>query len=414
MSSYTNRKGESVEVSPEHLDVALSIYEELSNLSPSKRVSWARHKRMMLEEGFDDSESSEYYRQMIKHERKRRGTLPTKETFADIVVSNKISAVKSAIGEIKEAQLESQADFNKLNRMKKEWTKDIIFVESLERELKKVDWESLSTTEYKPLATDDVPKKYMIACLSDLHYGARVNVEGYTYNTHVFAELLDIYLDKILHECEKNNVEDVYVIGLGDYIEHITMRMTQGFDAELNYSEQVVQVTEHIIRFLSSLSQFVNVEYSAILGNHDRFEGNKNDSIYGDGAVILSNKIIDTFVKYSDSNITFTETEPYHHIVSVSGRNFLFVHGDKTAISRKGILGEQSSLYGVIFDALFAGHIHHFTMREVGDDKYITTFGSFKGSDEYSLKTIGSNTSRSQGIILVDQDGSYEIKQIKL
>lgn len=414
MSSYQNRKGESVEVSPEHLDNALKIYEELSSLSPSKRVSWARHKKMMQDDGFDDSESSENYRQMVKFERKRRGSLPNKEKFANIVADGKIESIKKAIGEIKEAQIESQIDFNNLNKLKKVWTKDIILIESLEKELKNIDWSSLVNTEYTPFSIDDEKKKYMIVCLSDLHYGATVDIEGYIYDTDVFKDLLDIYLDKVLYECKKNNVEDVYVMGLGDYIEHITMRMAQGFNSELNYSEQVSQVTEHIIFFLTSLSKYVNVEYSAILGNHDRFEGNKNNSVYGDGAVILSNKIIETFVKYSNSNITYTEAEPYHHIISVNGRNFLFVHGDKTAISRKGILAEQSMVYGVMFDALFAGHIHHYTNREVGDDKYVVTFGSFKGSDEYSLKTIGSNTSRSQGIILIDEYGEYEIKQIKL
>ncbi len=54
------------------------------------------------------------------------------------------------------------------------------------------------------------------------------------------------------------------------------------------------------------------------------------------------------------------------------------------------------------------------TMREVGEDRYIITFGSIKGSDEYSLKTLGVTSSRSQGLILVDEDGEFEIKKIKL
>lgn len=414
MTSYKNREGVTVEVDTEHLSNSLRVYDELSKLSPSGRVSWARHKRMMEEDGFDDSDSSENYRQMIKAERKRQGVLPSREEIISLETSNKLDSVKNAIGEIKFAQMESKSDFSKLGKMKREWTKDILFLESLESELKTVDWESLATLDYTPVSNDSEPKNYMIVCLSDLHYGARVDVEGYKYNSAIFNQLMDKYLSKVILECKKNNVEDVYVVGLGDYVEHITMRMAQAFDVEMTYSEQVIQVTESIISFLTTLSRYVNVEYSAILGNHDRFEGNKNNSVYADGAVILSNEIISTFTKFADTNITFTKTDPYHHIISVSGRKFLFVHGDKTPVGRKTILAEQSLLHDTNFDALFAGHIHHYTQKEVGDDKYVVTFGSFKGSDEYSLKTIGSNTSRSQGIILVSEDGEYEIKQIKL
>ena len=414
MAIYTNKNGDSLEVSSEHLENALLIYDELSKLSPSGRVSWSRHKKMMEDDGYDDSEASENYRQMIKLERKRQGVLPTKENKLTSYADNKLKSVREAIGEIKLAQLDSRNDFNKLGKMKREWTKDILLVESLEEHLKNINWEELAVSDYTPVSDDNSPKKYMIACLSDLHYGANVDIEGYLYNTDIFNELLDKYLDIIVSECKKNNVEDVYVMGLGDYIEHITMRMTQGFDVGLTYSEQVTGVTESIIRFLTNLSKYVNVEYSAILGNHDRFEGNKNNAIYGDGAVILSNEIVSTFTKFANVNIKFTKAEPYHHIISIYGKKFLFVHGDKTPVSRKTVLAEQSLLYGETFDSLFAGHVHHFTQKEVGDDKYVVTFGSFKGSDEYSLKTIGSNTSRSQGIILVDEDGNYEIKQIKI
>ena len=53
-------------------------------------------------------------------------------------------------------------------------------------------------------------------------------------------------------------------------------------------------------------------------------------------------------------------------------------------------------------------------MNEVNDDKYIVTFGSIKGSDEYTLKTLNTSASRSQGIILIDSDGEFEIKKVKL
>ena len=131
--------------------------------------------------------------------------------------------------------------------------------------------------------------------------------------------------------------------------------------------------------------------------------------------VTISNKIVETFVKYSENKrIEYIDAEPYHHIKTINGRNILFVHGDRTPLKKSTILSELSTLYNINFDLVVGGHIHHFTMNEVNDDKYIVTFGSIKGSDEYTLKTLNTSASRSQGIILIDSDGEFEIKKVKL
>ena len=98
----------------------------------------------------------------------------------------------------------------------------------------------------------------------------------------------------------------------------------------------------------------------------------------------------------------------------INGKNILFVHGDKTPLKKSTILSELSTLYNINFDLVVGGHIHHFTMNEVSDDKYIVTFGSIKGSDEYTLKTLNTSASRSQGVILVSETGNVEVKMVKL
>ena len=55
MRSFTNRTGDKVEVTQEHLDNALAIYEELSKNSPSGKVSWRKLKKMMIEDGFENA-----------------------------------------------------------------------------------------------------------------------------------------------------------------------------------------------------------------------------------------------------------------------------------------------------------------------------------------------------------------------
>lgn len=410
MRSYTNRKDEKVEVSDEHLDASIQIMDELQKASPSRRASWASHKKMMIQEGFDDSEVSESYRQMIKLERKSRGVLPSAVKTADMVTTTKIESLRGMIGEVRSAQLESRQDHLDLNRFKRNLSKDIVLIEGIERALAGKDFK---TVDFAPIYNPRYSSKYMIACISDLHYGSFVEVEGFKYDTQIAERLLMEYADKLIRIAEEENVEEIHVSMLGDLIEHVSMRASNTYAAEKNLSDQITDASELLIKFILKLSQYVKVKYTGIAGNHDRINGNKNESLYGDHAVNISNKIIETFAKYSDNNVVFEAADDYHHFVSKYGKTFMFVHGDITPMKKASVLAEQSMLYGKEIDCLIGGHIHHFTMKEVGNDKHVITFGSLKGTDEYALKTIGVNSSRSQGIVLIDEDGEYEIRKIK-
>lgn len=411
--SYTNRKGERIEVGKDHLDTAIEIKVNLQKASPSRRCSWAKHKRMMEVEGYYDSSSNENYRQMIKAEQDSRGELPSAPKHADMVSDNKLESIKQEIGEISLAKRDAQNSFRELNKLKRELSDGILLAESVERALEGKDFSD--DIEFEPVYIDKLPKKDMIVILSDVHYGAVVDVEGYLYNTEIAEQLIMEYADKVIDIAEDNNVESVHVMNLGDLIEHLYLRNQNLFSSERTLSEQITEVSDLIIRFLKRLSKYVKVTYSAISGNHDRLNGRKQDSIYSDSAVSVSNKIIETFTKYSDNDrIAYEPAEPYHHTISMNGRDFLFVHGDRVSLRKRTALSEQSLLYGVNFDAIMGGHIHHHTIQEVGEDKFIATFGSIKGSDEYSIKTIGTSARRSQGVVLVDEHGEFEIKQVKL
>lgn len=411
--SYTSNKDERIEVSDLHLDMAIEIKEALQKASPSLRCSWAKHKRMMEVENFFDSSSNESYRQMIKIEQKSRGSLPSVETYADMISDNKLESIKQEIGEISLAKREAQASFRELNKLKRDLSDGVLLGESIERVLKGKDFGKPPI--FEPVYIDKLARVDMIACLSDLHFGALVNVEGNIYNNEIAERILMEYADEIILIAEDKNVETVHVMNLGDLVEHLYMRAQNLYSTENTLSEQITNVSDLIIRFLQKLSKYVKVVYSAISGNHDRINGNKQDNIYSDSAVAVSNKIIETFVKYSNhENITYVDAEPYHHIISMNGRNFLFVHGDMTPMRKPSVLAEQSSLYGIDFDVIAGGHFHHHNITEVGFDKYIALFGSIKGSDEYTLKTLNTSARRSQGVILVDENGEFEIKQVKL
>ena len=413
MASYLNRKGESIEVSEEHIETAIELKLELQKQSPSGRCSWAGHRRMMVEEGFEDSSTNENYRQMIKQQQNKRGQLPKVEEYADMVSDKKLDSVKNALGEMYIAKRGTQNANRELNKMKRDIADGMMFFEGVIEAIKEKDF-SLPDELFEPIYKPDALSKDLIVGLSDIHYGSLVDVEGRKYDTSIAEELVMKYADKVIEMARENNAENVYIVMMGDLVENVYMRTANAYGAERNFSEQVVDASQLIIKFLTKISRNVKVKYAGFNGNHDRIS-TKNDNLYGDGAVSISNKIIKTFVEYSGTDkIEYVESEPYHHIVKKNGRQFLFVHGDLTPLKKDSVLAEQSALYDTKFDALLGGHIHHFSMKEVFENRYIATFGSIKGNDEYTLKTLRVSASRSQGIIVINDEGEFEIRQVKL
>ncbi|MBO1087172.1 metallophosphoesterase family protein [Enterococcus mundtii] len=406
---YTNRKGDKIEVSDEHLSVSIRIMEELQKSSPSRRCSWALHKKMMEREGFKDSDTSEGYRQMMKAERKAKGVLPSIDQIVELNTDNKLKAIKDEIGNINTAKLEAREDFLRLSRLKREWTRELLVVEEIEKAVSKM---VINVPQFKPLTNHD-KERTLIVGMSDWHFGALVDIEGHTFNAEICRDLALQYAIQVVEMIEKEKITNVYAIGMGDIIENIYMRHNQSYNAEMTFSEQIAGVSEIIIEFLEIIASHVPVKYAAFNGNHDRVS-TKDDTIYGDGAVHLSNEIVKTYIRASrNERIEYIQSEPYHHIVRAHNSTFLFEHGDKTPMKKQGVLADRQQLHKEEFDSLICGHIHHFTMREAGDNQFVVTFGSLKGSDEYSLKTIGVSSSRSQGVVIVDDEG-YEIRRVAI
>lgn len=59
------------------------------------------------------------------------------------------------------------------------------------------------------------------------------------------------------------------------------------------------------------------------------------------------------------------------------------------------------------------GHYHHHWIKEVAINKFMVGFGSLKGADAHGDRTR-LMSSASQGFILVDENGDFEIRSVKL
>ncbi|WP_229393127.1 metallophosphoesterase family protein [Limosilactobacillus reuteri] len=367
---------------------------------------------MMEAEGFTDSDTNENYRGLIKRYQSMIGQLPSVGKHAEMVSESRLQSIKREIGELNSRKLAMQETGRTVRSLIRQTNKDILLIEEIGNAISKTPFVKADNPVILP-TMDKSRSNDMIVCLSDIHYGAHVDIPENYYDTSVVQSILNEYAEKVIALADKENVGRIDVVNLGDIVEHAYMRNQNLFDSEETLSEQIVNVTKLIINFLQELRDHVEIiTYRAIAGNHDRMQGDKNSNLNADHAVNISNQIIKMWIELSESDVKFVESDSYFTDISLRGWNFAFVHGDRNSLSKKTTLAELSEQYDRHYDAVIGGHIHHQTMTEVGDHRYQATFGSIKGMDDYSLR-LGAKASRSQGVILIT-DKDFEIRNIQL
>lgn len=416
MRSYRNKKGEVIHVSESHLETAVKIKVELQKTNNGMKCSWSKHKQMMVNEGFDDSENSEPYRQMIKFYQKSIGQLPTATKYAEMVSDVTLDSIRQEVGELAWQKREVQHESRKLGKIKRDVIDNGLFIKEVSSEIRNVLKDNaFNHGKLPPLSPpSDFDTTRLIAVISDWHIGAVVEVDGNTYNLKVAQRRIDQYIEQILELARNKDVKQIDVVYLGDMLEHAYMRNSQAYHAEFPVARQMAIGGRLIIELLRTLSEEYYVTYQGISGNHDRMNGDKNANIDGDTGMVVVNEMVELFVESAGiPNLQYVQAKDFSATIRVNGKLFKFVHGDLEKRDDKGKIHDHSSRDKVIYDAIVYGHFHHYFALEVGVDRWEIRCGSTKGSDDYSER-LGVGSAPSQLAILVERDGEIKPSRIRV
>lgn len=408
MRSYSNKDGQKVEVSQEHLDTVVKIKKELQDASPSRRASWNQIVKMMEEEGFYDAENSEAYRCLVKGYQKSVGELPEVEKHVNLVADSKLISIKNLVGEISHEKRENQHYLREINKGKRELIDFSIIAQEISDTFRNYDYSEFQLKSIPEIENVEGETE-MIMCLSDLHIGALVDIETNSYNFDVALYRMSTYMSRVVKRAKQNDVKTIHIMNLGDVVEHASMRFSQGYNAEFTFSEQIAKASDLIIKVIMYLAkEGFAVTYAGIAGNHDRIT-DKDKNIDGDHAVRVINHAIQVFITHSQiKNVTYIQAKDYKHSFSVNGKNFLAVHGDLDSKNDDNLLAKHSLLDGVQYDYILMGHWHRRESREIGDDKFLFISGSTKGADEYSENKLRKKSAPSQMMLTVEDNGVVE------
>lgn len=255
-----------------------------------------------------------------------------------------------------------------------------------------------------------VPKsgdKSLILAVGDWHVGyLSFNSTKGGYDFKKLCNTVQDVAVKVKEIIRDLDIKHVYVFHLGDIIEHVSMRnVNQAFDAEFTASEQVSKALRLIIDLIDGLSSEVFVTFGIVSGNHDRYNGNKNDKIYNDTAVYT---ILDTLIMLQEErkqfpNVKFIDNraDTYEFTQEVAGKTILVKHGDseKTKDERK----IAKHIKDKPIDYFIMGHVHHTRILQEDDARFQIYVGSPIGANNFSKEINAPDTKGSQMMIVLTE-----------
>lgn len=262
---------------------------------------------------------------------------------------------------------------------------------------------SVSKLESPKIIKGKDSDKAGLVLLGDWHYGIDIDVYYNKYNPDIARERVQALLNKITTIINKEKINQVIVVNLGDMISgriHLPLRV----NSRLDTVSQTMEVSELLSDFLNRLSNEVKVKYVSVLDNHARVEPKKKESLQTESFA----RIIDWFLKErlkENKNIKFLENKYGDDIATFKLFDYKIaaIHGDKDYNRQIRNLNMFTQTH---HDLILSAHMHHFSADEENETVKLCN-GSLMGCDDYS-SDLRLNSLPSQLFVVSSKDNLLE------
>lgn len=266
-------------------------------------------------------------------------------------------------------------------------------------------------------------KKTAILCLSDLHAGTLINAESedLCYDYNILSRRLKKYVTRAIETMKKNDVTDVIVCGLGDFVSS-PRRVDELLGQVSSVSNSLLIIVTLVEQILFELcNNFEKVTYTSIVGNESRYSIDINwheQELYSNFDFlqyimlkhILDGKIKNLIFKDSDSPLKSLIEIPIkdgiYNVCIAHGHVIKQLKDNAEEVYVKSYLEE-----GKKAELCIIGHWHHLGVFSNG--KLLLT-GTPMRNNVYAFSTIGTKGHAFQNLVLINDDGSYWNCPIKL
>ena len=267
---------------------------------------------------------------------------------------------------------------------------------------------------FKPVKTSEE----VVILLSDIHYGEVVSNEAMldsnSYDTLVAKQRLDKWFNAIraiLNKLSGYNHKKINLFLLGDMVNGMIHEELKSGTCEV---DQVLELGEIISQIILELSKEYDVDVSAVVGNHGRFNKKPSFKKKYNNFDYLVYKFVETRCEKLE-NVTFTIPKAGMMIKEINGHNFLLRHGDSKVQSFAGIpfYGIQRAsnkitqtiayLKDTFIHYEVLGHFHTTNVLEKVGGSIIMN-GTLKGGDEFALESMLTSSDAKQTIFGVHKE----------
>lgn len=256
--------------------------------------------------------------------------------------------------------------------------------------------EQIVVKEYKK--TDKrKQKKYAVTSWSDWHCGLKIDNQFNYYDVQTMVERATKIKDKVIYNCEKQEVTDLIIEINGDMLDggiHVSSRVEQ----EEGVLQQVVTVTDLLIKLINDMKpHFNSIKVYTTLGNHGRLTPNKHDSVTKENFEML----IPIRLRDNLKDVTVVDSKGLDFLMyQIEDKVICLSHGQNDKLST--VISDFTNVFKVIPSEVHLGHTHSY--KDISDcDIYVSVNGALGGSDEYAV-TLRKITTPSQNLIIYDED----------
>ena len=367
-------------------------------------LNWEQVGELINKELFGSDE--ELYRTSSAY---RKPYQYAKDFYDDVFKKRMYLDDNEAIKKMDDLKRDIQKERIKLNTTRVEYNKwlrenarDELIVEEICKSIS-----NLSPLEKPAYIQNKYSTKEYCLVFGDEHYGTEFELTDLlgniinSYSPEIFEKRMWDLFYQVIDIIKKEDINTLNVYSMGDFSDGC-LRVSQLMKLRYGVIDGTIKYANFISNWLNELTKYVRIRFQMTDGNHTelRMLGQPKGTFIEDNM----GKIVKEFIKIrleDNDNFTFIENPTGYIYDNLAGNIILGIHGETRSLEKT--LKDLSAIYNTQIKYLFAGHLHHSKLEEIGVNSEVINIPSIIGIDPYALSL--NKTSNASAKLFIFEEG---------
>ena len=369
-------------------------------------LNWEQVGELINKELFGSDE--ELYRTSSAY---RKPYQYAKDFYDDVFKKRMYSYDNEAIKTMDDLKRDIQKERIKLNTTRVEYNKwlrenarDELIVEEICKSIS-----NLSPLEKPAYIQNKYSTKEYCLVFGDEHYGTEFELTDLlgniinSYSPEIFEKRMWDLFYQVIDIIKKEDINTLNVYSMGDFSDGC-LRVSQLMKLRYGVIDGTIKYANFISNWLNELTKYVRIRFQMTDGNHTelRMLGQPKGTFVEDNM----GKIVKEFIKIrleDNNNFTFIENPTGYIYDNLAGNIILGIHGETRSLEKT--LKDLSAIYNTQIKYLFAGHLHHSKLEEIGINSEVINIPSIIGVDPYALSLNKASNASAKLFIFEEGKG---------